>query len=347
MFGIDLRVARIVWTIAVVVGILYGTYVIRSTLLVMVIAVFFSYFLYPLVQFTQHRVGPRVPRDAVIAVVFAVVIGVIVLCVIAFGSGIADQSARLEQELPRLMDPASMARRLPLPRFLEPFRSRVFGLLSDFLHSGKGQALPAAQQIGSSVVHVATNVIYIVVIPVLSYLLIKQAPMIEAQLLSWMSRPNGNFLVSIADDINFLLSRYVRALMLLSLATLLVYSTVLSMFGVSFALLLAVVAAFLEIIPVIGPLIGAVSILVVAGISGYEHVWWVLVFVATYRIFQDYVLNPYLMNEGVEVPAVLVVLGLLAGNELAGVAGIFLSVPFLAIAKIVISRVHHGDSKPR
>jgi predicted PurR-regulated permease PerM len=346
MFGIDLRVARTVWTIAVIIGILYGIYAIRFTLLVTVIAVFFSYFLYPLVQFTQHRVGPRVPRDAVIAVVFAVVTGIIVLGVIAFGSSIADQASGLGQELPRLLDPASIAKRLPLPSFLEPFRNRLFGVLGDVLHSGTGQALPAAQQIGSSVVHVASNLIYIVVIPILSYLLIKQAPAIQTQLLRWISRPNGNFLVSLADDINFLLSRYVRALMLLSLATLLVYSTVLSIFGAPFALLLAALAALLEIIPVIGPLIGAVSILVVVGFSGYEHVWWVLVFVASYRIFQDYILNPYLMHEGVEVPAVLVVLGLLAGNELAGVAGIFLSVPFLAIAKIVISRVRRGDSKP-
>jgi predicted PurR-regulated permease PerM len=45
------------------------------------------------------------------------------------------------------------------------------------------------------------------------------------------------------------------------------------------------------------------------------------------------------MSEGVHVPPILVVFGLLAGDELAGVAGIFLSVPFLAAARIVIARV--------
>jgi predicted PurR-regulated permease PerM len=68
-------------------------------------------------------------------------------------------------------------------------------------------------------------------------------------------------------------------------------------------------------------------------------VLWLVGFFVLYRIFQDYVLNPYLMSEGVDVPALLVVFGLLAGDELAGVAGIFLSVPVIAALRIVILRL--------
>jgi len=57
-----------------------------------------------------------------------------------------------------------------------------------------------------------------------------------------------------------------------------------------------------------------------------------------YRLFQDYVLNPYLMSEGVKVSPLLVIVGLLAGEQLGGVAGIFLSVPVIAALKIVLSR---------
>ena len=54
--------------------------------------------------------------------------------------------------------------------------------------------------------------------------------------------------------------------------------------------------------------------------------------------FQDYVLNPYLMSEGVEVSPLLVIVGLLAGEQLGGVTGIFLSVPVLAALKIILIR---------
>jgi predicted PurR-regulated permease PerM len=80
-------------------------------------------------------------------------------------------------------------------------------------------------------------------------------------------------------------------------------------------------------------------------------VLWILAFIALYRIFQDYVLNPYLMSNGVAVPALLVLFGLLAGDELAGVAGIFLSTPVLAAARILVRRIaaesrRNGDPEP-
>jgi predicted PurR-regulated permease PerM len=64
-------------------------------------------------------------------------------------------------------------------------------------------------------------------------------------------------------------------------------------------------------------------------------VGWTIAFIGGYRVFQDYMLNPWLMSEGVDVPPILVVFGLLAGEELAGVSGIFLSVPFLAAVRMV------------
>lgn len=100
----------------------------------------------------------------------------------------------------------------------------------------------------------------------------------------------------------------------------------------------AVSAALLEFVPFAGPL-GAIAItLVVAVFSGYSHLLWLLIFIAIYRLFQDYVLNPYLMSEGVEVSPFLVIVGLLAGDQLGGVAGIFLAVPVIAMLKIILGR---------
>ena len=64
--------------------------------------------------------------------------------------------------------------------------------------------------------------------------------------------------------------------------------------------LLAALAGVLEFIPVIGPLGAAAVCLVVAGLSGYDHLLLLVGFIAVYRLFQDYVLNPYLMSDGVE-----------------------------------------------
>jgi predicted PurR-regulated permease PerM len=158
------------------------------------------------------------------------------------------------------------------------------------------------------------------------------------EVLSWLGSPHKRLWSGIVDDLDVLLSRYVRALLLLSIATLICYSIAFSLLGVPYALLLASVAAVLEFIPFAGPLAAIVIALAVAGFSGFAHLLWLFCFIIVYRLFQDYVLNPYLMSEGVEVSPFLVIVGLLAGDQLGGVAGIFLSVPTMAALKIILVR---------
>jgi predicted PurR-regulated permease PerM len=64
-----------------------------------------------------------------------------------------------------------------------------------------------------------------------------------------------------------------------------------------------------------------------------------IVFLGLYRIFQDYVLNPYLMSAGVELHPLLVLFGILAGSELFGVPGMFFSVPVMAALRLIILRL--------
>jgi len=113
------------------------------------------------------------------------------------------------------------------------------------------------------------------------------------------------------------------------------YALVLASIGVPYALLLAAVAALLEFIPVFGPLLSALIVIIVAVVAGYQHLLWILLFIVGYRIFQDYLLGPKLMGSGVGVHPILVLFGLLAGAEVAGVPGIFLSVPAIAAALII------------
>ena len=65
------------------------------------------------------------------------------------------------------------------------------------------------------------------------------------------------------------------------------------------------------------------------------HVLAVVAFLACYRIFQDYILSPALMKRGVKLHPLLIIFGVYAGGEIGGVGGIFLSVPILALARLL------------
>ena len=126
-----------------------------------------------------------------------------------------------------------------------------------------------------------------------------------------------------------------RALFLLCCVTLISFSIVLSAARVPYAILLASIAFALEFIPVVGPLTAAVVIIAVSAVSGYPHVWWLVIFLGVFRIVQDYALSPHLMSKGVELHPLMIIFGVLAGGEIAGIAGIFLSIPVLALVRLL------------
>jgi predicted PurR-regulated permease PerM len=150
--------------------------------------------------------------------------------------------------------------------------------------------------------------------------------------------PSRALLDDVMADIHLLLAQYMRALVLLSLATFTAYSIFFAFMSVPYGVLLAALAGLLEFIPMIGPLTAGATILLVAAVSN-SHVLAVLIFLLAYRMFQDYILSPHLMGQGVELHPVVVLFGVFAGAELAGIAGTFLSVPVLALVRILYLRM--------
>jgi predicted PurR-regulated permease PerM len=126
-----------------------------------------------------------------------------------------------------------------------------------------------------------------------------------------------------------------RSLLFLCLSTLVTFTIVLSLMGVRYAVLLSLLAFPLEFVPLVGPLISAVVIIGASEFNQYPHLMWVVAFLAVYRIFQDYLLAPHLMRKCVKLHPMLVIFGVFAGGEIGGVPGIFLSVPVLALARLV------------
>jgi predicted PurR-regulated permease PerM len=167
----------------------------------------------------------------------------------------------------------------------------------------------------------------------------------RAKLLGLMAEgPPRQLAEDVMAETNVLLAQYMRALTVLSLFTLMFYGFYFSVTRVPYALLLAAIAGLLEFIPMIGPFTAAVLVLLVSVFSGYPHLLWILIFMGVYRLFQDYVLSPRLMSEGMELHPLLVMFGVFAGGEIGGVPGTFLSVPLLALARILyrrLERVRH------
>jgi predicted PurR-regulated permease PerM len=104
--------------------------------------------------------------------------------------------------------------------------------------------------------------------------------------------------------------------------------------GVRYALVLGMVAGLLEFIPLLGPVVVAALALTVAGFDSVGKVVAVFVFLAVLRIVHDYVTYPRIIGSGIHLHPLAVILAILSGHEIAGVAGIFLAIPVIAVLTV-------------
>jgi predicted PurR-regulated permease PerM len=339
MLGIDRQALKVTWTVFLFALIALLVYEVRRTLMIFVLALFFSHLLGPIVAFFERTGHRRVPRVAILVFVYIGLVVVIVLTLISVGSRIGEEATSLLARFPTLVQQQDPLSRIPLPSWLEFGRPYVEELVKKRLADVQQQVLPLLSSAGVQIFNGIGNVLSTILIPILSFFFLKDGPAIRRTITESFSRSHQVVVNEIFMDLHLLLAQYIRALVLLALATFAFYTGFLSMAGVPYAVLLAGIAAMLEFIPVVGPLTGSAVILLVAAFTGYPHLLWIVIFLVVYRIFQDYVLSPYLMSSGVEVDPLLVLFGVLAGEQIAGVPGMFFSVPVIAALRVLYVRL--------
>jgi predicted PurR-regulated permease PerM len=259
--------------------------------------------------------------------------------IIMVGSTGAEQAANLAARIPELLR-GDMLANMDVPGWMIPLRDRLIEALRGNANEVGKDVMPL---IGSAAGGLATGLdlmVHGILIPIVAFFFLKDGRHIRTTLIEMSPEEHRYTVMGILDDLSHLLENYIRALLILSLATFVCYLTFLEITGAPYAELLALVAGFFEFIPAIGPFIAATTIILVAVISGYKQWLLLLGFFAVYRLFQDYILQPALMSQGVELHPLLVLFGALAGAEIAGVPGVFFSVPLMAGARMIYYRIY-------
>jgi predicted PurR-regulated permease PerM len=108
-----------------------------------------------------------------------------------------------------------------------------------------------------------------------------------------------------------------------------------SVLGVPNPLALGVIAGVFEFVPLVGPLLVAIVAAAAAVLHGGGFLaFLVIAFLIVLRIVEDYIVYPRLIGQGIHLHPLAVIVAILAGAELAGVAGIFLAIPVVAILTV-------------
>jgi predicted PurR-regulated permease PerM len=176
---------------------------------------------------------------------------------------------------------------------------------------------------------------WFILIPILAFFLLKDADAFRQSLL--LALPGGRLRgrgARLFEDINDTLAAYIRAALLACLLIGAICTIGFMVIGVPYALLFGVLAGLLEFIPLVGPLVVALGTSLVASFHSINQAVVVLLFLGTLRVVQDYVIFPRLVRRGIHIHPLGVIVAILCGAELSGIAGIFLAIPVVAVLSV-------------
>ena len=331
----DGRTARVLITVLLFALGLGFLYVARQTLIAFLFAIFFAYLMSPLVSSLEKLLRGRV---LAIAVIYSLLLGLLILFFVSMGPRIGRESARLGQSLPALTQLSSgqIAEQLGHDH---GWNARLVDFARDYLVSHSNQITQLAQKIGLRVADVAKQAWLLIIVPLLSIFFLKDGRAFSQILLDLVrSRPQRELLQGVLSDLNQMLAHFIRAQLTLAGLTLVMYSAFLAMVGMPYALVLGTIGGLLEFIPVVGPLVAAMAIVGVALLLSFPHWLGLVVFLGVWRLIQDYVTSPRIMGHSMELHPLAAIFGVMAGGEVAGILGIFLSIPVMASLRIVFRR---------
>jgi predicted PurR-regulated permease PerM len=311
-------------------------YVARQTLLLFLFAIFFAYLMNPAVLRLEKLVRGR---GRAIALLYLLLLVGIALFVFFVGPRITKQGARLGEALPGLMEKVGTGQIATDLGKQHGWSHDTQTRIQEFLQNHRQELSDFAQRVGVRIAESAKEVWVLFLVPILAIFFLRDGANFHGVVLSLVhSRSQREFLQDVFSDLNQMLAHFIRAQLTLAALSMVAYASVLGILRVPYAMVLGTAGGVLEFVPVVGPLVAGLAMMIVAVLAGYPHWPLLLLFLIVWRAVQDYVIVPRVMGESVQLHPLAALFGILAGGEMAGVLGVYLSIPVMASLRIVWRR---------
>jgi predicted PurR-regulated permease PerM len=320
---------------------LWMLYALQGVILLLVLSTFFAYLIAPLVELVVRPIrvaGHRwlIPRAVAIGIVYLSLFASIGIAGYVLLPRLGTQVVEFSRQVPTyvshardqlqawryFIDPDHFP--LAVREAVENTLARTTEAAGDYLSYGFAGLLPLLGYLP-----------WFILIPILAFFLLKDAETFRRSIL--LALPRGRVRgrgAELFEDVNDTLAAYIRAALLGCLLIGVVCTIGFMLIRLPHALLFGVLAGLLEFVPLVGPLVVALGTGLVAGFHSTGQAAAVLLFLGALRLVQDYVVFPRLVRRGIHMHPLGVILAILCGAELAGVAGIFLAIPVVAVLSV-------------
>jgi predicted PurR-regulated permease PerM len=335
--GLQTRVIlRVVFIFLAVAAALFVLYELQGVILLLVLAIFFAYLVAPLVEFVRRPIYIRgrervMPRAIAIGIVYLVIFGSIGVTLYLLLPHLYDQIPQFAQQAQEHLKGSTEKLNRLYKHFPAPIVDAINKAIPDMVRKVGGYTSAGVQ----SAVGWLGYIPWMILIPILAFFLLKDAENFRSSALQMLPRGRWRWRGDeFFQDVNSTLAAYIRAQLTACLMIGVICTIGFWAIGVPYTLVLGLMAGVMEFIPLVGPITVALVVVILTGFQSTTQALVVLLFLAVLRIVQDYVLYPRIIGQGIHLHPLAVILAILCGAELAGIAGIFLAIPLIAIITV-------------
>lgn len=315
----------------------------------LVLSIFFAYLIDPLVKlirrpFKERKIEKFMPRSFAIIISYAFVFTVLGVAISNIAPLVAEQGKEFGANLPGYASNIRQSfndlnRRFDRLRMPEDVQTRI-----------NEQAVALGERIttgfGTFLLSSVTYIPWFILVPILAFFFLKDVNLIRLAVLRVF--PAGPYRMRaelVMQDVNTTLAAYTRAQLISCVIIGTICTIGFYILGLKYALLLGILAGVFEFVPLLGPAAIGLIVITTAGLS--DNPWkalYVFIFLVVLRIIHDYVTYPRIVRGGLHMHPVLIIISVLAGEQVAGIPGVFLAIPIVALITVFYKHVveHKG-----
>ncbi|MBE7177712.1 MAG: AI-2E family transporter [Mucilaginibacter polytrichastri] len=326
--------ARLAFVLVSIICIGYLSLIGKEILSPLIFGFLFAILLFPLAGFLEYKL--RFPRS-VAALVSVILFTIGILLVLYL---IGTQISTLAGDFPLLKKQVADS-----IADLQIWLQETFNLNAtkqmNYVHQATEKALSASGAvIGQTVLSLSSMMLFLVFLFIYTFFLIFHRRLLMKFLVSVFDEAHSTTVQEIATHIQYIIKKYIVGLFFQMLIVAALACIVLSILGVKYGILLGVIIGVFNIIPYVGIFSALfLSCLITFATAGASKALIVAVAIFCVHLVDSNYIMPTIVGSKVKINALITVLGVFLGEMLWGISGMFLSIPVIAIMKIVFDRV--------
>ena len=325
-------------SVIVTVGILLALWVaskIPDILVMLLVALIIASAMLPGINHFHEKLGWK--RPVAIAAMFGLIFGTLALLGLIIVPTVIDQAQTLIANLPAYTAKVqgtyswlrNLDQRFHLLPSLDEAASTVSGFAAGWLTSTLGWA---TKFLG--------GFFTVFVILIITFFILLDGPELKRGLLSLIPPAHRPIAEAQFDPLALKLGAYVQGL-LMSIGFLTAYLAVaLSIAGVPLALACAIVAGLMEIVPLVGSLVGSTFAILMALTVSWQLALVVVVIFLVGNFIQGNFVQPFVFSKTVELSPVMITFALLIGGNMMGITGAIIAVPVMAAVQVLVQNLY-------